>query len=643
MDVFVVTEQKKLLVWICWKDIRHPEAGGAELVHHEISKRLVCDGWNVVHLVPGFGGCTGEEVVDGIHVIRVGQSILSFYRLPFYFWRHLRKQTSFLVDAFISVGSFSCLMMKPSRAAIVIHHIEDIKWFFQTSFYGVPRWVMPIMNLTGYFVEKLQLILLALAFRGTVMTGSESTAHELRRLGFRRKRIAIISYGITSKPLEELSQSVAKEKVFTVLMLGPRRSKKPLETLRAFELFQQRHPEAQFWVAGWGEKLEAMRRYVEKHGMRNVTFHGRVSSELRDELLQRTHVLCTTPLREGWGLIVIEANAMGTPVIGYDVPGLRDALAFGNGWLCAPKPCKMGEQLETVWAQWRAGDGAYEQVRGRCLEAGKRFTFDRSYEQFKEIMKHSAESAPAAGASRDQAEFDRFAGDYESVHNRYLPPGASSRDFVTQKAETADQWAKTCFQGKSGLSVLDFGCGTGRVLAVVADSAWCGSLAGVDESLASLDTVRQAFKDKSKPVVLGRSLQELSPGSRYDFVFMFNVLHHILPADRLRLVRQAVAALRDEGVVAVWEHNPCNPLTRLLVALSPMDKHAHLISRRQVVHLMRQAGLECVGHRFVNSFPPRLAKLPGIRWVENALSGLPVGAQYWSLFRVSTGKDVTTP
>jgi SAM-dependent methyltransferase len=524
-------------------------------------------------------------------------------------------------------------MMKPASAAIVIHHIEDIKWFFQTSFTGVPRWIMPIINVTGYFIEKLQLILLALLFRGKVMTGSESTAGELRRLGFSRKRIALISYGITSKPLEDISQSRAKEQAFTVLMLGPRRSKRPMETLRAFELFQQQHPEAQFWVAGWGEKLEAMRLYVEKSGMRNVTFHGRVSSELRDELLQRAHVLCTTPLREGWGLIVIEANAMGTPVIGYDVPGLRDALAFGNGWLCDPNPRAMAMKLERVFEQWRKPDGDYEPVRRRCLEAGKKFTFERSYEQFKEVM-GPVLAASKKGPVSHQAEFDRFSKNYEAVHNRTLPPGASSHDFVVQKAETANQWAETCFPDKSGLSVLDFGCGTGRVLARLADLSWCDSLAGVDESAASLDAVREAMKDKSKPLVLGRSMMELGPDKRYDFIFMFNVLHHIPPPDREKLIGQVREGLADGGILAVWEHNPFNPMTRLLVALSPLDKNVHLISCRQVDRLMRLSGLECRNSRYVNCLPPRMIKFSMVRWIEGALSGVPAGSQYWSLFCV---------
>lgn len=373
----------KRLVWICWKDIRNPEAGGAELVHQEISKRFVRDGWEVIHLVPGFEGCEPETVVDGVRIIRIGGGILSFYRLPFYFRKHLRSSTTFLVDAFISLGSFSCLLMRPSQAAIIVHHIEDVKWFYQSSFAGVPRWVMPFFQVTGYFIEKLQLLALALLFRGKIVTVSESTAKELVWHGFKRGRIVIIPEAIDGKPLDTLERSLPKEKVFTVMAVGMRKVKRPDHVVRAFELFQAQHSDVQLWLAGWGGMHDALKAQVARRGMRNVIFWGRVTDTQRDELLQRCHVLCVASIREGWGLVVIEANAMGTPVIGYDVPGLRDALAFENGWLAQPSPKGMADQLETAYELWMTDPARYDIIRGRCVETARQFSFDRTFDDFR--------------------------------------------------------------------------------------------------------------------------------------------------------------------------------------------------------------------------------------------------------------------
>ena len=53
---------------------------------------------------------------------------------------------------------------------------------------------------------------------------------------------------------------------------------------------------------------------------------------------QASHLVLIPSIREGWGLIVTESNAMGTPVVAYDVNGLRDSVLDGrNGILVKGK------------------------------------------------------------------------------------------------------------------------------------------------------------------------------------------------------------------------------------------------------------------------------------------------------------------
>ena len=125
---------------------------------------------------------------------------------------------------------------------------------------------------------------------------------------------------------------------------------------------------------------------TERKGIGNVTFEGRVTDARKCELLQRSHVLCTTPVKEGWGMVVNEANAMGTPALGYNVPGLRDALAFGNGGLCSPSPQAMATELAALYEQWQAAPSAYEQLRETCLSTARQWSFDRSYREFRAAL-----------------------------------------------------------------------------------------------------------------------------------------------------------------------------------------------------------------------------------------------------------------
>jgi glycosyltransferase involved in cell wall biosynthesis len=66
----------------------------------------------------------------------------------------------------------------------------------------------------------------------------------------------------------------------------------------------------------------------------DITIFGKQSNSQKLELMSRAHVLLVPGVREGWGLVVTEANAMGTPAVAYDVPGLRDSVIDGvNGTL----------------------------------------------------------------------------------------------------------------------------------------------------------------------------------------------------------------------------------------------------------------------------------------------------------------------
>ena len=67
--------------------------------------------------------------------------------------------------------------------------------------------------------------------------------------------------------------------------------------------------------------------------------------EKKLKLMSRAHAILVPGVREGWGLVVTEANAMGTPAIGYNVPGLRDSIRDGKtGMLCEPNPEAMAQR-----------------------------------------------------------------------------------------------------------------------------------------------------------------------------------------------------------------------------------------------------------------------------------------------------------
>jgi hypothetical protein len=77
--------------------------------------------------------------------------------------------------------------------------------------------------------------------------------------------------------------------------------------------------------------------------------------------------------------------------------------------------------------------------------------------------------------------------------------------------------------------------------------------------------------------------------------------------------------------VAIFEHNPYNPLTAYVVRTCPLDVNAVLLSRRHLSKLMRLSGLQQIEARFI-LFAPFESRL--FRQLERSMAWLPFGAQY---------------
>ena len=92
-------------------------------------------------------------------------------------------------------------------------------------------------------------------------------------------------------------------------------AKLPDHIIEAFTYIKKSIPAAKLWMVGDGK----MRKKLEKISQMMLFFLD-MSMEKRN--MSRAHAIFVPGVREGWGLVVTEANARGTPAIGYNVHGL---------------------------------------------------------------------------------------------------------------------------------------------------------------------------------------------------------------------------------------------------------------------------------------------------------------------------------
>ena len=89
-----------------------------------------------------------------------------------------------------------------------------------------------------------------------------------------------------------------------------------------------------------------------------------------------------TSVREGWGLVVTEANACGTPAVVYDVPGLRDSVRNEEtGLVVAARP----RDMSTALTRLTTDAALYELLAAE----GKRWSQTFSFEKAAEMVGHA--------------------------------------------------------------------------------------------------------------------------------------------------------------------------------------------------------------------------------------------------------------
>jgi SAM-dependent methyltransferase len=174
--------------------------------------------------------------------------------------------------------------------------------------------------------------------------------------------------------------------------------------------------------------------------------------------------------------------------------------------------------------------------------------------------------------------------------------------------------------------ILDFGCGTGDTTAALGRRFPWAQIVGVDAADSALDIARRAHGSER---VTFRDVATLGSGGGFDLCYVNGVFHHIDPTDRLAAAVSIRDALAPGGLLALFENNPWNPGTRIVMKRIPFDRDAQPLSVVELRRLLRAAGFVARHQgRFLFYFPKPLSAL---RSLERWLVRIPFGAQYWIL------------
>ncbi len=230
------------------------------------------------------------------------------------------------------------------------------------------------------------------------------------------------------------------------------------------------------------------------------------------------------------------------------------------------------------------------------------------------------------GLPTDNAQFDRYATDYDAALAQGLRVSGEDKDYFAQRRVA---WLAACLERVAyrPRSAMDFGCGTGSATPFLLGLGGVESLIGVDVSEKSIDEARRLHSATRARFLV---FSDYEPDGMLDLAFCNGVFHHIPPAERAEAIRYVYGSLRPGGIFAFWENNPWNPGTRYVMSRIPFDRDAVTLTPPEARGLLRSGGFEILRTDFLFIFPRLLG---WFRAIEPFVARMPLGAQYQILGR----------
>ena len=291
-----------------WRDLHHPEAGGAEKYLVTVAEGLAARGHAVTFRTAAYPGALPDETVAGVRYLRRGGHY-SIYPRALAATATASASHDVVVDVQNGVPYLSPLATR-TPVVNLVHHVHREQWpvvFGPRAARarvvgGVPPRPTGVPQDQLRDRERLDPTRARRA-RGRLRAGH----HHPQRYGCRRRRHR--RDGHPSPRVVVLGRLVPQKRVELALDAVDR-SARP----------SAGHPPGRRRVRAGGSPTCASTS--QKLGIEgSVTFHGHVSEAEKHRLLSRAWVHAMPSLKEGWGLVVVEAGVHGTPTVAFRTAG----------------------------------------------------------------------------------------------------------------------------------------------------------------------------------------------------------------------------------------------------------------------------------------------------------------------------------
>jgi glycosyltransferase involved in cell wall biosynthesis len=322
------------MLFLAFRDPSNPYIGGGDMYINQLATECSRRGHTVTMLSCRYLGSASEQKVNGIHVIRMGNGLTMAIRIFMFYVRHHNPMPDVVIEEIIGgprIPFFAALYMRTRLVGIIQQRHAEI---FKSQF------SFPIRNL----LLLLERLTVSIYRNKTVIVNSSKTKHDLSLLGLPETNMHIVYPGISEYLRHEARMrrlDFASRQMSIVCLAKLRRYKLIHHAILAMIMVCREIPQCKLIIAGRTNDYESryemeLRAMVADNGLsENVEFRMDIGEDEKIELLSTCRALVLPSAIEGFGIVVVEANAFGTPAIVSDrIP--RDVATNGGNALVVP-------------------------------------------------------------------------------------------------------------------------------------------------------------------------------------------------------------------------------------------------------------------------------------------------------------------
>lgn len=366
----------KILI-LNWKDIKNPDVGGAEIVLYELAKRLVKDGHKVTWFCRMFEDSVGREFIDGIEIIRRGNKLTTYWQ-AWRYYRSLTQKPDKVIDSINTICWQTPLYVDKDRRIVYVNQLAKEVFFYELRF--------PISYI-AYFLENWEYK----TYKSSkFLCYSPSVKEDLIKIKIPEENISVFPLGLDHARYKTGNKSITPLFVFIARLAKMKRADLCIKTMKEIVL---KYPQARLAIIGYGPEEKNIDALISESDLdkniilvnKNNLFFEKNERDIKVKLLRQAWALVLPSVKEGWGMVVTEAAACGTPSIVTNVSGLRDSVVDGKtGFIISADPT--AAELGNYMLKIIEDNNMRQKLAKNAVRWASNFSWDICYREFKKNL-----------------------------------------------------------------------------------------------------------------------------------------------------------------------------------------------------------------------------------------------------------------